>query len=105
MHLYVEVTQADIDQAREWSETRLRSCWCPVALALRRARALPVWVEREDVRFGLAGTDPKADSAAWFAGQPRLPLPIEARQFIELFDGEHAVEPFAFVLNIPEDEE
>ena len=104
MRLHVDVTQADIVKARLLSPNHIPSCFCPVALALRRASKRAVWVESAYVRIAPPMID--VEDVPWygFDQDPTTPLPIEARQFIDLYDRDLPVVPFAFDLDIPEEE-
>lgn len=78
----IEVTQEDIDAGKPGS-----GCWCPIALAARRATGRYVHVSYETVAIELGEN-------SW----SRHILPLETRTFIERFDNNEAVAPFAFEL-------
>ena len=89
MQLKIEVTQADIDKASELLETTSDpvSAICPVAIAANRVMKKPV----------VAGTRGIYDRRTF---ENYIPLPLEARTFIENFDTGVKVEPFSFEVQV-----
>lgn len=78
--LKVEVTADDIASAKPRD-----LCWCPIAIAIRRAIGDPSEVVSV-ANFGVA------------IGDGRAGLPLEAVDFIKAFDSGKPVKPFAFEL-------
>lgn len=66
---------------------------CPVALAaLRALPAVPLAVGPQSLWLGPPGS----------ATETEVPLPQAARSFIGRYDGAVPVEPFSFVLDVPD---
>lgn len=78
----VNVTQKDI------SEGLREDCFaCPIAQAVRRVIGPCRW-------FAVGNLD------VWFGAIP-VSLPVEAKKFINRFEGYQKVEPFSFEMEVP----
>jgi hypothetical protein len=93
--LRVDVTAEDIGQG----EPRV-ACRCPVALALKRA-AGPILPDLDEVF--VYGTYILFSPVVFFAlDYSSVPTPAAVVSFIDDFDADRAVAPFAFDLDVPE---
>ena len=88
----IHVTQEDIDQGIPEAPTA-----CPIWYALTRQLT---FAAKEDPFFEVNG-----DEIEFYddAGRPpqKVPLPDAAQLFVQAFDNEDDVEPFAFELELP----
>lgn len=85
--MLIKVTQEDINNGRP-----LKSCECPVALACKRALNVDkVYIDGYSVTI-------YSDDHLYYVAEYKLPY--NAAEFIEDFDGDHAIAPFEFELDI-----
>ena len=97
MKVRIDVTQEDIDRAREIvgrsAYAKTRRCCCPLASAIRRAGY---------ARAEVGNTDTWLSKHSGDLDAPRARLPMHAICFRKSFDNGDDVLPFSFELEVPE---
>lgn len=86
MEITIHVTQEDIEKGR-----RDDVCWCPIALAAKRAGLKGVEVD--------ASQDANKSWGWLWTTNECFRLPKEAIDFISAFDSSEPVQPFSFVVS------
>ena len=89
----INVTQHHIDDAQRYRATLdLLTTTCPVALAAKDAGIVYPQVSMDVLRYR-PGVGSISDTK-------RVPLPQEAKEFVQRFDNSEHVEPFTFSVDI-----
>jgi hypothetical protein len=96
-YLTLQVTQEDIDGAREDRDTESLSESCPLARCLTRAVGQPIAVWPEGA---LSAAVAKPVAAWWWQ---RVALPSECFAFMRAFDRLEDPKPMTFSVELPEE--